>query len=990
MPLLNKRILNKFYAKSEHFKNEPKFHELKKYFEEINSRIEKKDFGNESSERQEFISSFLKILGYKFNDNFWFENTTMNGRSIDACIGTNVDNIKKVEVAIEWKGVDTKHLDKKVNAREESPVSQMWDYMGKEAAHIGIVSNFEEIRIYSLNKGQVEYQLYTLKNLVNDDKLLIEFYSLLRFDMLLKANNNISKFEELVISSDAEQELITKEFYRDYKQCRIALYSHLVENNIIDKNTLLEKTQKILDRLIFIMFCEDSPAFLINSGTIRNNYNDVMKSFTNDDQKVWISFKGLFEYIDKGNDYHGINAFNGGLFAKDSELDNLVIKNDIWKQLTALSEYDFASDLDVNILGHIFEQSIADIENIKNEINGIEPKKKKKTIRNKDGIFYTPEYITEYIVENTIGEWLKENPEGLDSIKVLDPAGGSGAFLNQAHTYLAKAQAEALNQKIALDGFDNLADQDAYSIDKSILNNNLYMVDLQPESVEIAKLSLWLKTASKQHKLNNLDANIKCGNSLIDDPQVAGIRAFKWNQEFPTVMENGGFDVIIGNPPWGAEFDLSTKSYISINYLSAEYQIESYVIFIEKGLKLLKENGYMSFIIPSTWLNMNFFQKIRKILIEKTILTKLDLFTYQVFEDVTAETSIFVIKKSKTALLSTIKLNIINNSNELKIKNNSEILQSRWQNNYTNGFNPYFNEQMFIEMKKILISHKPLSHYVNFSVGIKPYQIGKGKPKQTETDVLNRIYDSKSKLNEEYVKYIVGSDFNRFKINNFENKWIKYGVHLAEPRKFNFKNDKIIIRQTSDNIKATLDCNGYYNLNNVHNLILKPESGIQLKYILGILNSNKIDNIYKFLTPEEGRVFAEVKINTLKKLPIPFTNLTNQNKLIQLVDEILKLNIDNTKIILNFTNLINAKYAPKIESRILKLFYKLDFSEFLSELKKQKVIIETLTAESELLQYFEQEKKKIIDLQVQIEQVDNEIEALVVQLYGLEGIDLEI
>jgi TaqI-like C-terminal specificity domain/Eco57I restriction-modification methylase len=963
MPLLNKRILNKFYAKSEHFKNEPKFHELKNYFGAINSRIEKKDFGNESSERQEFISCFLKILGYKFNDNFWFENATMNGRSIDACIGTNIDNIKKVEVAIEWKGIDTKHLDKKINAREESPVSQMWDYMGKEAAHIGIVSNFEEIRIYSLNKGQVEYQLYTLKNLVNDDKLLIEFYSLLRFDMLLKANNNISKFEELVISSDAEQELITKEFYRDYKQCRIALYSHLVENNIIDKNTLLEKTQKILDRLIFIMFCEDSPAFLINSGTIRNNYNDVMKSFTNDDQKVWNSFKGLFEYIDKGNDYHGINAFNGGLFAEDSELNNLVIKNNIWKQLTALAEYDFASDLDVNILGHIFEQSIADIENIKNVINGIEPKKKKKTIRNKDGIFYTPEYITEYIVENTIGEWLKENPEGLDTIKVLDPAGGSGAFLNQAHTYLAKAQAEALNQKITADGFDNLADQDAYSIDKSILNNNLYMVDLQQESVEIAKLSLWLKTASKLHKLNNLDANIKCGNSLIDDPQVAGIRAFNWNQEFPTVMENGGFDVIIGNPPY-VNIKLINeieKGYYAQNYESAQGQYDLYILFIEQSLKHLKVGGYIGFIIPNKFLITQYGLKIRKIIIENSLVFKYkDVSDEAVFEDASVYPVIIVFKKTCKNLSDLKDVNILD----------------------------YFNiNNTTKEILQIKMSKYKLGDVCKITEGIHTGNIRE-----------KLIFNTKK---ESFKNILRGQDIERYGFN-FENLFIDNKVipdktkseYANIPNVKNFENEKLLLKDIALRPTSVFDSENYYVLNTLYTIQLKEEFNniLNLKYINAIINSRVIMYFFEneFRDAHVGGGYLRCKKQYSSQIPIPDADDNQQNEIVKLVEKIILETKSLNNIVDNFIQLISSKYIPKILSNKLKLFYNLNFSEFLTELKKQRVKIDSLSAESELLQYFEQEKKKINELQAQIEQVDNEIEALVVKLYGLEGVDLEI
>ena len=176
--------------------------------------------------------------------------------------------------------------------------------------------------------------------------------------------------------------------------------------------------------------------------------------------------------------------------------------------------------------------------------------KPKTSKRKKDGIYYTPEYITDYIVSETIGNWLEDQnvAEGLSlhdkqngdiksplhTIKILDPAGGSGAFPNQVHNYLTKKH-EAKFKELSTDEND-LFNQ--VQIDKSILQNNIFMVDLQPESVEIAKLSLWLKTAKKDQKLNNLDSNIKCGNSLINDPEIAGYLAFDWEKEFGGKNEN--------------------------------------------------------------------------------------------------------------------------------------------------------------------------------------------------------------------------------------------------------------------------------------------------------------------------------------------------------------------------------------------------------------------------------------------------------------------
>ncbi|MCI0470912.1 MAG: N-6 DNA methylase, partial [Candidatus Aminicenantes bacterium] len=346
------------------------------------------------------------------------------------------------------------------------------------------------------------------------------------------------------------------------------------------------------------------------------------------------------------------SKFDGGLFAKDHELDSLTIKDSILLKLIDFSDFDFASDLNVNILGHIFEQSLSDIEEIKAQIgNGrhlYDDEKaeiRKNGKRKKEGIFYTPEYVTRYIVKEAIGGWLDDRKrelgfynlpeltpgdinsikwvrrknkkdgkmyeileynhtiehhmafweaykERLRNIKVLDPACGSGAFLNQAFDYLY-AEGQKVNEEISR---FRLGQREIFELDRHILTNNLFGVDLNTESVEITKLSLWLKTARKDKELTALDGNIKCGNSLIDDASVAGERAFDWVANFPrlftgTGYDGSGFDVVIGNPPYvfsREKIKEAEKNYYSRKYSTAQYQVNTYILFIERALELLK------------------------------------------------------------------------------------------------------------------------------------------------------------------------------------------------------------------------------------------------------------------------------------------------------------------------------------------------------------------------------------------------------------------
>jgi very-short-patch-repair endonuclease len=550
MPLFNKKILASTILKYKSQINIDNRNQLRIFLQNTLQRIQSKTFGKEESEKVAFLNKMFELLGYTLSQNLQFE-FSINGRSIDAVLGCKNDNHTKVEVAIEWKGIDTRDLDK--GKAGETPVSQMWDYMGKVGCEIGIVGNFTTWRIYTSRTKQNNFHEFHLSELVSDNDRLDELMILLNSSNLLRGKNKLNLIERLIEEAQTEQEQITKRFYNDYKSLRLKVFDSLIQSNPIvqisdsteEEQTnqtinwklfLLEKTQKLLDRLVFVMFCEDTQ--LLPYQIIKNTYQQGQKSRSRSQTKIWEEFQYLFADIDKGRHdiSPNINAFNGGLFKVDTDLDAIIITDNIWTEIVGLADYDFASDLNVNILGHIFEQSINDLETIKANIEG-QPITTSK--RKKDGIYYTPEYITNYIVEQTVGKWLEENkhlPNSLETITVLDPAGGSGAFPNQVHSFLAKQHAEAVNQKAIDQGLGAFAEFDEVSVDKSILKNNIFMVDLQPESVEIAKLSLWLKTARKDQKLDNLDSNIKCGNSLINDPAIAGDSAFDWEKEFTTLQ----------------------------------------------------------------------------------------------------------------------------------------------------------------------------------------------------------------------------------------------------------------------------------------------------------------------------------------------------------------------------------------------------------------------------------------------------------------------
>jgi hypothetical protein len=636
---------------------------------------------------------FVNILDYTlkpkadFNLVAEYKNQN-NARKADGAI---LQNDIAVGV-IELKGTNTKDL--------ESIRKQAFDYKANQKGCVYVItSNFEKLRFYINDATEFEeFNLFELS---------IERFALL-FLCLQKDNilNNVPlKIKE---ASIVKEEQITKEFYKDYSLFKRELYRDLVKNNAkrlktesslratakqslddlseeqkteqqqLDKNvklTLFKKSQKLIDRFLFIFFAEDRSLLPANSTELILQKWKADIDF-GDERPLYNLFKQYFHFLDQGRQgtksRGEIYAYNGGLFKEDTLLDGLEIDNELlYKHTHKLAGYDFESQVDVNILGHIFENSLNEIESVNAEIEGADFDKQTSK-RKKDGVFYTPKYITKYIVENTVGKLCAEKKTDLGikeeeyfkgrknrnkatianlvdlldtyrdwllQLTICDPACGSGAFLNQAlnfliaeHTYI-----DELKTKVLGGGFQ------FSDIENTILENNIFGVDLNEESVEIAKLSLWLRTAQPRRKLNDLSSNIKCGNSLIDSKAVAGDKAFHWEIQFPQVFEKGGFDVIIGNPPYGVNITTG-KEYFRKHYECIEGPFEIYKIFIEKSLHLLKPLGLLGFITPDTWINLSYFKKTRKIIFENYHLVFCSETLYQVFSDAVVDTNIYIIK----------------------------------------------------------------------------------------------------------------------------------------------------------------------------------------------------------------------------------------------------------------------------------------------------------------------------------------------------------
>ncbi|MDR2623537.1 MAG: Eco57I restriction-modification methylase domain-containing protein [Methanobrevibacter sp.] len=641
---------------------------------------EKGDLEKEEENYTYFASTILTgVLGYHDQEDFKHE-VKLKRKSVDFLILKNGEPY----IVIELKGSNTV-LDKKYNKRP-SAVNQAFDYGGeKKSVEWIVVSNYCEFRLY--HKSTKENMIsFDLDELIyhNGDKDILKLFLLVFSRESVVDHDNLTKLydkDRIII----ERENITKNFYKLYHNTRILIVEQLLGKGL-GKDTTINYANTILNRIIFVCFCEDMG--LLPANSVYDEILKPVKSGRLSGNKIWQGLNELWMDVDKGNPHIEIPQYNGGLFKEDlnrlnlnDEIENKDINisygftekeekidqqiksfpylNPVYRNLLIISSFNYGSELNVNILGHIFEQSINDIETLKEDETISE--------RKKHGIYYTPEVITEYICENTIIPYLSKKKDNNDhtvkklieeyegnigeledklkNIRICDPACGSGAFLNKAvdvllsihiaiHVYKYEDNDNGLKPF-----FDDVNQR------KNILLDNIYGVDLNKESVEITKLSLFLKVAQSENKLPDLDKNIRCGNSLISDLDYTD-KPFDWEKEFKEVI-GGGFDVVIGNPPYVRQEQIKEfKPYFEKRYNSYIGTADLYVYFYELGLKILREDGYLGFISSNKFTRANYGKKLREFLSRYNITNYNDYTGEKVFESVTVDSSVIIVNKN--------------------------------------------------------------------------------------------------------------------------------------------------------------------------------------------------------------------------------------------------------------------------------------------------------------------------------------------------------
>lgn len=664
---------------------------------------------------------------------------TGNRGEADLAVGNFSATQKQIpQVVCEFKDIKSA-LDAPQNRKgnNRSPVMQARDYLwnarrglfGNEPVQprFAVVTDMDEFRLYWWDNFPDRYLRFTISKsslfaqatLLDDgeeaqfDRFL--FWRLFRPDMLL-SDAGRTRLERLIEKQGKESKRLEGAFYDDYRAYREVLIANITLQRPagMTKGGAVRLAQKLLDRFIFVMFAEDMGArvgFPVNALKEQLERYSGDKLLRAEGHEVWEQLKLIFEIMDQGGDLGeaSIHNFNGGLFAKDPAIDALNLPNRLFVRFgqarneASLAEhkdtllylaatYNFASEGDARnsiglyTLGHIFEQSIVELEKLEADAEG-RTSLTDVTKRKRDGVYYTPEWVVTRIIEETIdplfAEWKAQagwptqgEPSAaaagaywqrLQQIKVIDPACGSGAFLIVALRHLQREFEAAAEAAYAARAIPSRVE--AKAITRQLLANNLYGVDINPASVEITQLSLWLHTAEAKEPLSSLGETIRCGNSLVDKrfynkrrlddaEERDRINTFEWEGRFA----QGSFDAVIGNPPY-----VKLQNFTKVNPDMAAWLVagssgeapyrstgtgnfDLYLPFIEKGLSLLSPHGRMGYIAPNLWPTLEYGEALRTLVHAGQHLEKwLDFRSHQVFEEATVYTAIQIFSKRPAA-----------------------------------------------------------------------------------------------------------------------------------------------------------------------------------------------------------------------------------------------------------------------------------------------------------------------------------------------------
>lgn len=970
----------------------------------------------------------VEILGYEGfgNHEVWTlqHEQQIGGGTVDVALGHFTIDSTEIIAPFELKPARL-DLDAVMPGRKKTPVQQAWEYaMDAAGARWVLVSNYLEVRLYAVGYGRAIYESWSLRDLTDPAEYT-------RFHTLLSAEHLLGGYTlRLLRESESVQDEITNELYQDYRDLRVRLFQQLREaHSEKSPRRILKLAQTILDRVLFIAFAEDTG--LLPAQTLERTY---AQSNPFAPVPIWHNFLGLFRAIDQGQVLEiddarlDIPAYNGGLFHQEQEIADLQISDEICESFRAIGRYEFQSDVSVEVLGHILEQSITDLEELTAAAND-EEFDARMSRRRTEGVYYTPNFVTRYIVENTIGRVLDEKkwelgfdalPQLTDAdyesakrvqrgrtkgqvrynrniaqhvefwnaykaalarIKVLDPACGSGAFLIAAFDYLLN-EGTLINSELA-----NLraGQQELFRWDKHILQNNLFGVDLNSESIEITKLSLWLKTANPREQLTYLDDNIRVGNSVVDDRDLAPRDAFSWEE-----FGGGTFDVVVTNPPYVSMLELSrhigkpAKEYWKRRFASATGAYDLYVLFMELAIQLVRDGGYVGLITPNKYLAVPYGAGIRTFIKETSYLFEvLNLSGDRVFQDPSVYPVVSLIRRTTDNQYPTYYAERDETTGRVERTRRipAEALSALPDNMFSLVLTPF--SELLLEVLQRCSRLEELAE-VNATSTAK------------EADALSG-YITEHQGNASPL-------VNTGTIDRFEALWgvsplTDKGrtfirpcidlttVKLSQHRRHVYDSQKIIFAKMALRPEAFLDREGYYcsiNTNCVY------DAAVPLPYLVGILNSRALAFIYDqfFNALRMSGGYLQFQSPQLRALPIPNAD----NALVVEICEQVEALHEEVEALLqikrDFVGLLGDDFGIAT-SKKLGHFERLTWQQFAAKVENLGTELRG-AAREDWHARFEMRSAEIRALQSAIEQQDSIIDGLAFRAYGFQDPNVDM